>query len=38
MGIHYAGRGHGRLWSAVTGTVLGAVGLAVFFLLFATPY
>ncbi|MFI9803332.1 hypothetical protein ACIHEJ_02980 [Streptomyces sp. NPDC052301] len=34
MGIHYAGLGAGRLWASVTGTVLGATGLAAPFLLF----
>ncbi|OIJ93166.1 hypothetical protein [Streptomyces monashensis] len=38
MGIHYAGRGHGGLWTSVTGTVLGAVGLAAFVLFFVTLY
>ncbi|WBO62566.1 hypothetical protein [Streptomyces camelliae] len=33
MGIHYAGRGYGRLWTSVTGTVLGAVGLGASLLL-----
>lgn len=39
-GIHYARRGIGRMWIAVTGTVLGAVGFAwpvVLFLAFFTP-
>ncbi|MCD7440036.1 hypothetical protein K4B79_17610 [Streptomyces lincolnensis] len=27
-GIHYARQGIGRMWTAVTGTTLGAVGLA----------
>lgn len=27
-GIHYARRGIGRMWTAVAGTTLGAVGLA----------
>ncbi|WP_234384703.1 hypothetical protein [Streptomyces sp. MMG1121] len=38
MGIHYAGRGHGRLWTAVTGTVLGAIGLVGFIVFFAMLY
>lgn len=33
MGVHYARRGTGRLWTAVTGTVLGAVGFCYLFLL-----
>ncbi|MFS4096671.1 hypothetical protein [Streptomyces sp. AF1A] len=28
MGVHYAGRGIGRRWIAVTGTVLGVLTLA----------
>ncbi|MEW2259988.1 hypothetical protein [Streptomyces sp. NPDC047869] len=32
-GIHYARRGTGRMWPAVTGTVLGFLGLASFFVL-----
>lgn len=35
MGIHYARQGTGRMWTAVTGTVLGATGLAGFLTLFA---
>ncbi|MCC5475468.1 hypothetical protein [Streptomyces barringtoniae] len=27
-GVHYARRGIGRMWIAVTGTVLGAIGFA----------
>lgn len=27
MGMHYARKGMGRLWTAATGTVLGAAGL-----------
>ncbi|MEU1709196.1 hypothetical protein ABZ478_28190 [Streptomyces sp. NPDC005706] len=34
-GIHYARRGIGRMWPAVTGTVLGTLGLAGFFVLMA---
>ncbi|MGV4989091.1 hypothetical protein ACWC0C_06795 [Streptomyces sp. NPDC001709] len=34
MAVHYAACGIGRLWTAVTATVLGAVGLADLFLLF----
>lgn len=33
-GVHYAIRGIGRLWVAVTGTVLGALGLIYPFVLF----
>jgi hypothetical protein len=38
MGIHCAGRGRGRLWTSVTGTVLGAVGLAAFVPFLVTLY
>lgn len=34
MGLYYAGRGVGRLWTSVVGIVLGATGLADLFLLF----
>ncbi|MFJ9834061.1 hypothetical protein ACIRU2_22160 [Streptomyces sp. NPDC101169] len=34
-GIHYARQGTGRMWPAVTGTLLGFVGLAGFFFLMA---
>ncbi|MER6569332.1 hypothetical protein ABT288_24900 [Streptomyces sp. NPDC001093] len=34
MAVHYAACGIGRRWTAVTATVLGAVGLADLFLLF----
>ncbi|MER6072777.1 hypothetical protein ACFYZB_10705 [Streptomyces sp. NPDC001852] len=34
MGVHYADRGIGRLWTSVVGIVLGSVGLADLFLLF----
>ncbi|KUN03092.1 hypothetical protein AQI95_24320 [Streptomyces yokosukanensis] len=33
-GIHYARRGIGRLWTATTGTVLGAIGFVYPFVLF----
>ncbi|MFE5401220.1 hypothetical protein ACFQ9Z_07390 [Streptomyces sp. NPDC056580] len=34
-GVRYARRGIGRMWPAVTGTVLGALGLGGFFFLLA---
>ncbi|MFF4018514.1 hypothetical protein [Streptomyces sp. NPDC001843] len=34
MGLYYAGRGVGRLWTSAAGLVLGATGLADLFLLF----
>ncbi|GEJ99988.1 hypothetical protein ACWDO6_31595 [Streptomyces sp. NPDC003674] len=34
-GIHYARQGIGRMWPAVAGTVLGALGLSGFFVLLA---
>ncbi|OEJ27637.1 hypothetical protein AR457_27435 [Streptomyces agglomeratus] len=33
-GMYYAGQGIGRMWTAVTGTVLGAAGFVGVFLLF----